>query len=96
MDTVIFREVPTSALCASLLQGGAVDIAQYLQPLEIIKLRGEKGVAVDSVDASFMIWLELNAQIEPFNNANVRQAMNFAFPRAASAQDCFSGNCIAA
>jgi hypothetical protein len=52
MDTVIFREVPTSATRASLLQGGAVDIAQYLQPLEIIKLRGEKGVAVDSVDAS--------------------------------------------
>src|ERR1700722_20279609 len=43
MDTVIFREVPTSATRASLLQGGAVDIAQYLQPLEIIKLRGEKG-----------------------------------------------------
>jgi peptide/nickel transport system substrate-binding protein len=37
MDTVIFREVPTSATRASLLQGGAVDIAQYLQPLEIIK-----------------------------------------------------------
>ena len=47
MDTVIFREVPTSATRASLLQGGAVDIAQYLQPLEIIKLRCEKGVAVD-------------------------------------------------
>src|SRR3984893_2611478 len=80
-DTVIFREVPTSATRASLLQGGAVDIAQYLQPLEIIKLRGEKGVAVDSVDASFMIWLELNAQIEPFGNPKVRKAMNFAFPQ---------------
>jgi peptide/nickel transport system substrate-binding protein len=81
METVIFREVPTSATRASLLQGGAVDIAQYLQPLEIIKLRGERGVAVDSVDASFMIWLELNAKIEPFGNPKVRQAMNFAFPQ---------------
>ena len=51
METVIFREVPTSVIRASLLQGGAVDIAQYLQPLEIVKLRGEKGVAVDSVDS---------------------------------------------
>ena len=81
MDTVVFREVPTSATRASLLQGGAVDIAQYLQPLEIIKLRSQKDVAVDSVDASFMIWLELNAQIEPFGNPKVRQAMNFAFPQ---------------
>ena len=58
-----------------------MDIAQYLQPVEMMELRGEKGVAVDSVDASFMIWLELDAQIEPFNNAKVRQAMNFAFPQ---------------
>src|SRR5215475_1229086 len=91
MDTVIFREVPTSATRASLLQGGAVDIAQYLQPLEIIKLRGQKGVAVDSVDASFMIWLELNAQIEPFNNAKVRQAMNFAFPQEQVLKTVFQG-----
>jgi peptide/nickel transport system substrate-binding protein len=91
MDTVVFREVPTSATRASLLQGGAVDIAQYLQPLEIIKLRSEKGVAVDSVDASFMIWLELNAQIEPFGNAKVRQAMNFAFPQEQVLKTVFQG-----
>jgi peptide/nickel transport system substrate-binding protein len=91
MDTVIFREVPTSATRASLLQGGAVDIAQYLQPLEIIKMRGEKGVAVDSVDASFMIWLELNAQIEPFGNPKVRQAMNFAFPQEQVLKTVFQG-----
>ena len=91
MDTVIFREVPTSATRASLLQGGAVDIAQYLQPLEIIKLRGQKGVAVDSVDASFMIWLELNAQIAPFDNAKVRQAMNFAFPQEQVLKTVFQG-----
>ena len=71
--------MPTSAIRASLLQWGAVDIAQYLQPLEIIKLRRETGVEVDSVDSSSMIWLELNAQIQPFGNPKIRQAMNFAF-----------------
>ena len=91
MDAVVFREVPTSATRASLLQGGAVDIAQYLQPLEIIKLRSQKDVAVDSVDASFMIWLELNAQIEPFGNPKVRQAMNFAFPQEQVLKTVFQG-----
>lgn len=91
MDTVVFREVPTSATRASLLQGGAVDIAQYLQPLEIIKLRSQKDVAVDSVDASFMIWLELNAQIEPFGNPKVRQAMNYAFPQEQVLKTVFQG-----
>jgi peptide/nickel transport system substrate-binding protein len=81
MDTVILREVPTSANRAQLLQGGAVDIAQYLQPLELVQLAGADGVAVETIPATFMLWIELNAKIEPFGNIDVRRAMNFAFPQ---------------
>ena len=28
-----------------------------------------------------MIWIELNAKIPPFDNVDVRRAMNFAFPQ---------------
>ncbi|MGD9536220.1 MAG: ABC transporter substrate-binding protein [Alphaproteobacteria bacterium] len=80
MDTVIFKEVPTSANRAQLLQGGAVDIAQYLQPLELISLQKAQGVAIDTVPATFMLWIELNAKIPPFDNIDVRRAMNYAFP----------------
>src|ERR1700674_5088146 len=52
MDTVIFREVPTSATRLSLLQGGSVDVAQFLQPLEYTTLKKVNGVAVDAVKAS--------------------------------------------
>lgn len=81
IETVVFREVPTSASRVQLLQGGAVDIAQYLQPLEIISLRNVPSVAVETVPASFMLWIELNAAIEPFDNPDVRRAMNYAFPQ---------------
>jgi peptide/nickel transport system substrate-binding protein len=81
IDTVIFKEVPTSASRVQLLQGGAVDIAQYLQPLEIISMKSVPTVAVETVPASFMIWVELNAKIPPFDNVDVRRAMNFAFPQ---------------
>jgi peptide/nickel transport system substrate-binding protein len=81
MDTVIFKEVPTSASRLSLLQGGSVDIAQFLQPLEYITLTKASGVKVDAVPASFAIWIELNAKIKPFDNVKVRQAMNYALPR---------------
>src|ERR1700722_11604514 len=81
MDTVVFREVPTSATRASLLQGGAVDIAQYLQPLEYITVQKSPGVVVDSVESSSMLWIELNSNMAPFDNVKVRQAMNLAFPR---------------
>jgi peptide/nickel transport system substrate-binding protein len=81
MDTVIFKEVPTSATRLSLLQGGSVDIAQFLQPLEYITLTRAPGVKVDAVPASFAIWIELNAKIKPFDDVKVRQAMNYALPR---------------
>ena len=78
---MIFKEVPTSASRVQLLHGGAVDIAQYLQPLEIISMKSVPTVAVETVPASFMIWVELNAKIPPFDNVDVRRAMNFAFPQ---------------
>ena len=81
METVIMREVPTSANRAQLLQGGAVDIAQYLQPLELVQLADAPGVTVETIPATFMLWIELNAKIPPFDNIDVRRAMNFAFPQ---------------
>jgi peptide/nickel transport system substrate-binding protein len=81
MKRVIMREVPTSASRLSLLQGGAVDIAQFLQPREIQSLRGRPNVTVDAVNSSYMIWLELNASIAPFDKLDVRRAINLAIQR---------------
>ena len=81
MKTVIMREVPTSAARLSLLQGGAVDIAQFLQPREYISIKDDPNITFDLVNSSYMIWLELNSKIPPFDNVKVRQAMNYAMPR---------------
>ncbi len=81
MKRVIMKEVPTSASRLSLLQGGAVDIAQFLQPRELQSLKGTSAVAVDSVNSSYAIWLELNSAIKPFDNVDVRRAFNYALPQ---------------
>ncbi len=81
MKRVIMREVPQSASRFSLLQGGAVDIAQFLQPRELEALKGQDNVAVDAVNSSYMLWLELNAKMAPFDNVDVRRAVNLAIPR---------------
>ncbi len=80
MSTVVMREVPSSASRLSLLQGGAVDIAQFLQPREYMALANQSALAVDMVNASYMIWLELNAKIKPLDNMDVRRALNYAIP----------------
>ena len=82
MKTVIMKEVPTSASRLSLLQGGAIDIAQFLQPREVESLKRIPTVAIDAVSASYMTWIELNAKMPPFDKVAVRQAMNYAMPHA--------------
>ncbi len=91
MQTIIMREVPTSASRLALLQGAAVDIAQFLEPREYLSLGRSKQVTVDAVKASYMIWLELNGKLKPFDNAVVRQAMNYALPRDAIIKTVYYG-----
>ncbi len=81
MKRVLMKEVPQSASRLSLLQGGAVDIAQFLQPRELQSLNGSSLVAVDAINASYAIWLELNAAMKPFDNVDVRRAFNYAIPQ---------------
>ena len=92
IDRIIYREVPTSATRVTLLQNGAVDIAQNLQPLEIAQLRSAQGVTVETVKASPMFYVMLNAKFEPFDKVPVRQAMNHAFPRKQVLESIFQNN----
>ncbi len=80
-DTVVMREVPSSASRLSLLGGGAVDIAQFLAPREYLSLKSSPAATFDAVSASYALWLELNAKMPPFDNPQVRQAMNYLLPR---------------
>ena len=80
-DTVVMREVPSSASRLSLLQGGAVDIAQFLAPREYLSLKSSPVAAFDAVASSYALWFELNAKMPPFDNVQVRQAMNYLLPR---------------
>ena len=91
METVVMREVPTSASRLSLLQGGAVDIAQFLEPREVIALRRSPSVSVDAINSSEILWINLNNKIKPFDDVRVRRAMNLALPREDIIKTVFYG-----
>ncbi len=80
-ETVVFREVPASATRLQLLNGGAVDIAQALAPTEMKSLAASKKAKVTSIEASQMLWIELNTAFKPLDNPKVRRALNFAMPK---------------
>jgi len=81
MKTVVYKEVPQSPQRVALVQGGSADVAQYLRPRELKALQKVNGIRVDAVRGTQQTWIELNSKMKPFNNALVRQAMNYALPQ---------------
>ncbi len=89
IDTFIMQEVTSSSQRAQLVKKGSVDVAQFLTPLEVASLKNASNVAIDSVQSSWMDWLHLNCAEKPFNDKRVRQAMNYAFPKAAAIKSVY-------
>ena len=91
IETFIMQEVQSSAARAQLIKKGTVDVAQFLTPIEVASLQGASGVSVDSVQSSWMDWINLNNAEAPFDNAQVRRAMNLAFPKSQAIDSVYQG-----
>jgi peptide/nickel transport system substrate-binding protein len=78
---IIWLVVPESSSRVALLKAGEVDIVEGLAPEEIESLSGEPGVVAAAVRSNSEFLIVMSNNIEPFDNAQVRQAMNHAIPR---------------
>jgi peptide/nickel transport system substrate-binding protein len=91
LTTIVYKEVPQSPQRLALVQGGAADVAQYLRPRELKSLAKVNGIRIDNVRGTQQTWIELNAKMKPFDNPQVRQAMNYALPQAAIIETVYQG-----
>lgn len=81
VDTVIMKEVPSSANRLALLKGGAVDVVAYLQPRERISLKDDENIKIASFQpAQTHSVLYMTNTKEPFDDPRVRQAVCHALP----------------
>lgn len=78
---VIYREVPSSSNRVALLQSGSADVAEWLLPRELVKIKDAPGIKVWSVYGNYIHRVEMQNELEPFNNVEVRQALNYLVPR---------------
>ncbi|MGE8106676.1 ABC transporter substrate-binding protein [Allorhizobium sp. NPDC080224] len=81
LKRIIFREMPTAANRVAALQGGAVDVAEYLSPRELAQLEKVPGIQVKKVFGNYIHRVEMQNQMKPFDDPRVRQAMNYLVPR---------------
>lgn len=78
---IIFQVVPESANRLALLQSGKVDMAEGLSPEEIVSLDGSDTAIGGAVRSSLSIYGVMNNSKPPFDDVNVRRAVNTAIPR---------------
>lgn len=82
LKRIIFREMPTSSNRVAALQAGSIDVAEWLLPRELALVEKMPGVTVHKVFGNYIHRVEMNNQIEPFDNPTVRQALNYLVPRS--------------
>ena len=88
---VIVRAVPNSANRLALIQTGAIDVAQWLLPNELMQLSKNPAVKLSNFRSNFQVIYCMNTQKEPFNNPKVRQAFKWAYPYEAALKTVFMG-----
>lgn len=81
LKKIIFKEMPTAANRVAALQGGAIDVAEYLSPRELSQVEKIPGVAVKKVFGNYIHRVEMQNQMKPFDDPRVRQALNYLVPR---------------
>lgn len=88
---VIVRSVPNSANRLALIQTGAVDIAQWLLPNELIQASRNPNVKLSHFRSNFQVIYSMNTTKPPFDNPKVRQAFKYAYPYEAALKSVFMG-----
>jgi peptide/nickel transport system substrate-binding protein len=81
LKKIIFREMPTSSNRVAALQGGSVDVAEYLLPRELSLLEKAPSVKIWKVFGNYIHRVEMNNTIAPFTDPKVRTALNLLVPR---------------
>lgn len=78
LDRVIFQVIPEDSTRVAALQAGEVDIIQGVQPHMIPILEADPNISVKTCAGTRPFWIEMNPNKPPFNDVQVRQALNYA------------------
>lgn len=95
VDQVVFRAIPEASTRVAALLAGEVHIIQEV-PLDMIdSLEANPDIQVKSAPGTQPKWIELNVSKPPFDDARVRQALNYAIDKELLIQEIYGGRAVA-
>jgi ABC-type transport system substrate-binding protein len=90
-DRVVYREVPSAASRVTLLKAGQVQWTEALTLKQVVDLRKDPRVKVESDEATGHASVRMNARYEPFDDVRVRRALLYAADYDALNEAVFEG-----
>lgn len=94
VDRAIFRVIPEASTRVAALLAGEVDIIQAVPADLIDTLTQTEGIQVKTAPGTQPKWIELNVTAAPFDDVNVRQAMNYAIDKDLIIEAVYGGRAV--
>jgi peptide/nickel transport system substrate-binding protein len=92
---VVFRVIPESSTRVSALLAREVDIITNVPQDLITTLSENENVQVQTAAGTQPKWIELNVNMAPFDDVNVRKALNYAVDKDLIIQQIYGGRAVA-
>jgi len=91
VNRAVFRVIPANSTRVAALLAGEVDIIAEV-PAELVgTLQKVPGIQVKTVPGTRPLWMEFNVKQAPFDNAKVRQALNYAIDKDLIIKKVYNG-----
>jgi peptide/nickel transport system substrate-binding protein len=95
VSQVVFRVIPEASTRVSALLAGEVNIITNVPQDLITTLSSNAAVQVKTAAGTQPKWLELNVNMAPFDDVNVRKALNYAVDKDLIIQQIYGGRAVA-
>ncbi|MFC0013462.1 ABC transporter substrate-binding protein [Devosia nitrariae] len=92
IDDLVFAITTDAAVRAQKLQAGECHVMPYPNPADLEMLQSDSNLTVMEQEGLNVGYLAYNTQMEPFDNAEVRKALNMAIDKQAIIDAVFEGN----
>ncbi len=95
VDRVVFQVIPDTLTRVAALRAGEVDIIQSV-PMDLVEgLEEEQNIQVRTAPGTLPKWMEMNVKQSPFDDIQVRQALNYAVDKQRIIDEVYSGRAVA-
>jgi dipeptide transport system substrate-binding protein len=92
VDQLVYAITPDSSVRVQKLKAGECQIALSPKPQDVAAARGDKALKLQETPAFMTAFVAANSQKAPFDNAKVRQALNYAFDKKTYLNTVFQGS----